>query len=369
MSGTINETHQISPMSVFFIPHTMQVGIGLLSYQQIASHHSGQDAWLAILIGGLTSLVLMWLILRLLENERQYGRADLFSMHRRLFGKWLGHTLSLVMMAHVFLYAVVFLRSYLEILQVWIFPQLSLISFSAPFCLLIWYIVKGGIRTVGGVCFLSFIYLIPIYLSTAFAVPQLHFSNLMPVFDHHPMSLLASAYDTTGIFLGYELILYFYPFIKRPELTGKFAFFSLLTTLYLYIILMIVGIAFFSPGQLDVNIWPTVSLWKSITFPLLEHVDMIHIVFIVWLLIPSVSMSAWIVSRGMKQIIPVFKQKYALILVLIALTACTMMVRNGEQVKWINILYDRTGFFIVYLYIPFLFLYQWLISKVRRSSA
>jgi spore germination protein (amino acid permease) len=368
-SGQISETQQLGPMSGFIIPHTMQISIGILSFQQLLSKNSGQDAWLACLIGGLFSLAIMWMILRLLENEQKFGRADLFSLHQRLFGKWLGGLLNFFVSAHVVLFGVVFLRSYIEILQVWIFPQLSVFTFTILFCLIVWYIVLGGIRIVGGICLLSFIYMIPLYMSTAFAVPEAYFSNLLPMFDHSPAPILISAFHTTHIYLGFELMLYFYPFIKRPQLAKKWCYFGILTSMYIYIILMLMGTVFFSRGEMRLTIWPTITFWKSISFPLLEHVDMIIIVYFMWALLPSVSMSAWIVSRCVKHTFPVIKQKYALVGVLLIFVIISDLIKNGEQVKFANDLYGNIGFFIVYAYIPFLLFYQWLMKKVRGKAA
>ncbi|WP_010630482.1 GerAB/ArcD/ProY family transporter [Sporolactobacillus vineae] len=365
----INETHQLGPMSSFFLIQVTQIGIGFFSFQQPLSRFSAQDAWVACLIGGLSSLGVMWLILRLLENEHKYGRADLFSIHTRIFGKWIGGVLNLATIIFFMLYAAIYLRSYIEILQVWIFPQLSILVFTALFCLLIAYIVLGGMRTIGGIFLLSFVYMIPLYAETVFAVPGAHFSNLLPLFDHGPKSLLLSVFYSIHIYLGSEMILFYYPFIKHPEQAKKWCYFALLDTLFIYLMIMILGTAYFSQGEMKLTIWPTVTFWKSITFPLFEHVDMINIVYMIWILLPSMALSAWIVSRGIKLTFPVIRQKYALIFVLAVFIVVAEIVYNGELVATANALFSKLGFCFNYIYIPLLLLCQWIVKKVKGEPA
>ncbi|MFT8708848.1 MAG: GerAB/ArcD/ProY family transporter [Sporolactobacillus sp.] len=363
MASKISETHQSSPVSVYFITHVMQVGIGFLSFQQILTKYAQQDAWIALLICGLSALGIMWIILRLLENEASYGTADIFSIHHRLFGRWIGGLLNYLVLFHVLLFAVVFLRSYIEILQVWVFPHLSIVCFSVIFCLIVWYVVIGGMRSITGVCLLSFIYLLPLFLSSIFIAPQAHFESILPLFDHSPQSILHSSFQAVHNFLGFELIIYYYPFIKKPKEARKWAYFGMLTTLQLYFTLLILGILYFSNGALQNTIWPTITFWKSVHFPLLEHIDTICIIILLWNLIPNISLCSWSIARGIKATFPAIKMKHSLIGILIVIIIFCVFIKDGLEVKQINDLYNFYGFFLIYLYFPFLLAAQWIKKK------
>ncbi|MCQ2008715.1 MAG: GerAB/ArcD/ProY family transporter [Sporolactobacillus sp.] len=369
MYNKINPTHTIGPLSAFFLPQVMQIGIGFLSFQQIITKFSEQDGWLATLISGLSTLFVMWIILRLLENERHFGRPDIFSIHRRIFGPWIGNVLTFILMSHVLLFSFAFLRSYIEILQVWIFPQLNSFTFSIIFCCIVWYIVMGGLRTISGVCLLSFIYLIPLFILSIFIVPHAHYENLMPLFDHTPLSIMRSCYETTHDYLGFELILYFYPFISQPEKARKWAFRGVLTTIYIYTTILLLGIIYFSQGEMQNTIWPTITYWKSVRFPLFEHVDIIAIVILLWVLIPNICLCSWILARGIKFTFPAIKMKHSLIGILVVLITITCMVKNGLQVRTINNIYNGFGFIIIYFYLPLLLFCQWIKKKIGRQSA
>jgi spore germination protein (amino acid permease) len=366
MYNKISPAHQIAPVSAFFIPQVMQLGIGYLSFQQIVTKYSEQGGWVATLISGFIILGILWIILRLLENERQFGMPDLFSIHYRIFGSQIGAVLNLFVSVHVLIFSIIFLRSYIEIVQVWIFPQMSTFLFALIFCFIVWYIVIGGIRTISGVCLLSFIYLIPLSVLSLFIVPDAHFENLLPYFDHSPASLLRSCYQVTHDYLGLELILFFYPFISNPREARKWAFRSVLTTIYFYTTVMILTIVYFSQGELQNTIWPTVTYWKSVRFPLFEHIDIIAIVLMLWSLVPNISVCSWILARGVRFTAPKIKMKYALIVILALIITGTTMIRSGLQVKQINDVYTAYGAIIIYLYLPLLLLCQWIKKKLGR---
>ncbi|MCO7175888.1 GerAB/ArcD/ProY family transporter [Sporolactobacillus kofuensis] len=365
----INETHTVGPLAAFFIPQAMQIGVGFLSFASVVTKASGQDAWIAVLISGLSTLLVMWFILRLLENERKYGTPDLFSVHYRIFGKRIGAILNFLSFLYVIGFSVAYLRSIIEILQVEIFNQLSTLSFSILFCLIVWYIVIGGIRNILGVCLLSFIYLVPVFSTAIFVVPHAHFSNLLPIFDHGLQDILSSSFVSTFAYLGFEFLLFVYPFIKSPKDAKKWAYFGLLTTMYTYLMIVLLSILFFGQGELQNTIWPALTFWKSVRFPFLEHIDIICVIILLWNLVPVISLCSWVLARGIKFTFPNVKMKYSLIGILILTIVLTVLIQNGEQVKQVGALINNSGFIFIYLYIPLLLFCQWLKKILSGESA
>ncbi|MFX3618528.1 MAG: GerAB/ArcD/ProY family transporter [Sporolactobacillus sp.] len=367
MTDKINKAHQLSPLSAFFIPQSLQLGANLLLLPRPLVDYSFQDAWIGILISGFVSLAIMWLILRLLENEHVYGRADLFSIHRRLFGKWAGNILNFIFLGMVMLDLVRLLRYYTEIYQVWLFPNLSVFIFSSIICLIVGYIVLGGIRNIGGIALLSFIYLIPLFQTLNFTVPYLRFSNLLPMFDHTPLDILKSCYFGATAYLNFELIVFFYPFIGQPEKARKWAFFGMVTTIIIYLNLTVVGIMFSTQGAIQNSIWPFMSLLKTLQIPFFNHAEKLATVFFVWSLVPNICLSVWIVIRGIKFTFPIVNQKYLIVTVLALSVGLSLLITNGDQIRGANQLYGIIGVIFTYGYLPFLLICQWLNKKIRES--
>ncbi|MCL1630669.1 spore germination protein [Sporolactobacillus sp. CPB3-1] len=364
MAAKISEASKIGPTSAFFIPQAMQVGVGFISFQQIVTDSPEQDGWISVLINGLATLFVMWTMLSMLENEKKYGQADLFSLQCRLLGKRIGNIMNIVILCYICFYTITYLRGFIEILQVEVFPQLSTFYFSLMFCFIIWYVVMGGIRNIFGTCLLSFIYAVPVFLSLLFIIPHAHFSNLLPIMEHSPRAILSSSFMATHEFLGFEYLMFFYPFIKQTKHAKRWAYFGLLNALYIHLAIIIVTITFFSQGALQATIWPTMTYWKSIHFPLFEHIDIIFCIIMLWNLIPSTSVCSWAMTRGIKSICPKIKMKYSIYGILILIILITSLIQNGEQIKEVHRLLVPVGFIVVYLYIPFLSFIQWLKKRL-----
>lgn len=342
----------------------MQIGISVLSYERLVSQDSGPDAWIPVMIAGLSTLLIMWLILRLLENEQSYGRPELFAMHKRFFGPWIGNLLSAAFMVYEFCIAIVFMRAYIEIVQVWMFPGLTTLTFATVFSLIIWYIVMGGFRTITGTFLLGFVYILPLFLIDCFSGDNVRFDNLLPMFDHSPGGLARSFMNLSSCYLGFESILFYYPFIKRPQQAKKWCYYGLIASISIYVTTMIIETAYFSQGELQTLVWPVLVYWKSIHFPLFDRFEYIGIVNWLCVLIPNISLGAWIVSRGIKQSAPMIKQKYALVLVILMFIVICVIIKDRSQIDWLNLTVSRIGFYIIYAYIPFLLFWQWLLKKI-----
>ncbi|MCI1882827.1 MAG: spore germination protein [Sporolactobacillus sp.] len=371
MTEKINKSFQLSPLGVFFITFSLEFCSDYLKLPRPLSDVSGQDAWIGILISGICSLVALLLIFRLLENEQSYGQADLYSIHRRLFGKWIGSTLNLIVLAQIMFYVVHLIRTYTELYQVWLLPNLSPLEFAVIIFCIAGYVVMGGIRTICGLALLYFIYMIPFFQTLNFSVPYLHFANLLPIADHSWSAILEASYFGSKLFLGFDLIVFYYPFISQPGKAKKWAFFGVLTGLCIYLNLTIVGTAFATQGALNHTIWPLLSLFKTLQIPFFNHAEKLATLFFVWSLVPNICMYIWIVVRGSKSIFPAFKQKYILIVVLLLGAGLSLIITNGNQIRMMGQLAGTIGVIVAYLYLPFLLICQRFLkkSKGRKKAA
>ncbi|MGQ0418348.1 GerAB/ArcD/ProY family transporter, partial [Bacillus sp. HC-TM] len=71
-------------------------------------------------------------------------------------------------------------------------------------------------------------------------------------------------------FFGFEMLLLYYPFIKKARTSQKYAHYANLVTTIVYTYLMILTLAFFSEKQLASAIWAYLSMIKIIQFPFLD---------------------------------------------------------------------------------------------------
>ncbi|MBW3112550.1 spore germination protein [Bacillus sp. MCCB 382] len=354
----VNIRHQVSPYLVFFIIYSSQVGVGILSFQRTITMKAGHDAWIGVLAAGCLVQVFIWVMYTLLEKVD----GDIIDVHTAAFGKIFGKFLSLFIMIYYALASISVLLAFIEIIQVWMFPVLPTWLISTLIMVLVYYCISGGFRVVAGVSFHSFIYpQILIIILYYYPLKVAHFSNLLPVMNHSLMDMLDAVKNSMYTIAGTETLLMFYPFIRNPDKSKKFAHLGVLFTTLLYTLSCIVSLTYYSEEQLKTTIWPELSITKIIKFSYLERFEYLYISMYLIIVTALIALLLWSSSRGFKKIFNM-KQKYALLITsLVSVVICQF---SNETVKeMINTSVTQMNLYIFYIYIPLLLIYFTLFKR------
>ncbi|WP_310224058.1 GerAB/ArcD/ProY family transporter [Paenibacillus qinlingensis] len=341
----------ISGFFVFFLIYSSLVGVGALSFQNIIFEFAENDAWISVLLMGVSLHVIIWMIFKMLGNPAK----DVIDLHRILLGKYVGNAVSLLMVAYYFIMALALFRSYIEIIQVWMFPTLQTWILSFLLISIIFYIVSGGFRVLVGYCFFGVILstLLPLFMYFNFKYG--HLDNLMPIFNHSLSDFLSSFRYAGIMFMGFDTLLIYFPFIKSPEKNRKWAQLGLFVTTCKYTILSIVTIMYYSQGLLKHTYWPTLVMIKVIEFSLIARVEFIFVSVWLLIIIPTLCLSIWSCTRIMKRVTHL-KPTYSLLLILIVLFIASLLFNDRVKINWLGMHVAEICFYFIYAYIPLLFI-------------
>ncbi|WLD91643.1 GerAB/ArcD/ProY family transporter [Alkalihalobacillus sp. AL-G] len=358
-SAYVPENHMVPPTMAFFTITAMLIGIGVLGFQRYIARDAGYDGWISILVGGLIMHILLWMIYQILQESG----GDIVSVHTYVAGKYLGNFLNIIFSLYFLFICVVILRTYIEVIQVWIFPRLNVWVFTFIFMLLIHYLVSGGFRIVVGVCMFSVILGLPLLLLDFFPIQLARVENLFPVINHSVPEILKGTKTATLSFLGIELLFVYYPFLKNPQSSKKWAHFGMFYTTLFYMGTAIVAFIYYSEEQLRHVIWATISLWKIVEFPFVERFEYVGIAMWVYVMIPNVCITLWAATRIIKRVFQ-FKQRKVLWFYFILVYIATCLIKDRETIDQLNNLTGKVGLYVL-LYIPVLFLLLKIVTKVR----
>jgi spore germination protein AB len=359
----VPENRKISPFIVLFLIHSIQVGVGVLGYQRVIAKSAGYDAWISVIVAGLLTNGIVFLIYKVVQS----GGGDLIEANKTAFGKWIGKCFDLVYLLYFCLIAVTITRTYIEVVQVWMYPRLEPWAFSLLFFLLVIYVVNGGLRTVAGAAFFGTVLPAYLVLTFGFTFPFSDFRNLLPVFDHTVLEMLRSTRDMTLSFLGYETLLIFYPYISKGEKSQKWAHLGLLLTTSVFTILTFVSFAFFSEGQLEKTVWATLSMWKIVELPFVERFEYIGIANWCLIILPNVCISLWCASRIAKRSFKMHQRKTLMVLAAVCLIAVSF-IQERNQINTLNDITSQVGFYLNFGFLPFLLLMIFIMKKVKRKK-
>ncbi|EJQ39831.1 GerAB/ArcD/ProY family transporter [Bacillus sp. SIMBA_074] len=353
--------YKVSPFVVFFLICTMQMGVGMLGFERISAKLVGNDAWISTLFFGLSVNVIIWIIYQILNR----GNSDIITIQKNVFGKWIGGVFNLIFLVYLLMLGATTLHTYIEVVHVWMFPSMSTWFLSGVFLILCYYIVTGGFRVVAGIGFFGIV--IPSILFFTFFYPLQYadFRNLFPMWQHSVQEIIKGMKGTMFSYLGFEMLLMYYPFIKNARTSQRYAHYGNLVTTVTYTYLMILSLTFFSEKQLSSAIWAYLSMTKIIQLPFIERFEYIIISVWAFFILPNISMTLWGVSRGIKETLRI-KQKYVLPFLILFIFILTFFLNNRNQINVLNTWVGQAGFIYIYMYLPILWIIQTIQIKLRR---
>ncbi|MBO1511225.1 GerAB/ArcD/ProY family transporter [Metabacillus bambusae] len=365
MSKQVKESLTVSPFFLFFLIHGTQTGVGMLSFQSKIIKGAEQDAWVSVLLVGFSFHLIIWLMYFLLKKS---NNGDIFSLHKQLFGKWIGNIFNLCFYGYIIVTISTIVRSYVEILQVWVFPYIHLWELSLIIVLATTYIVSGGFRVVTGMCFWGVVLPSILFITLYFPLKYANWNNLLPLFNHNFVDYIVSAKQTIFNYLGPELLLIYFPFIKNNNNSQKWAHISIAYTTILYFIITIVTFVYFNIQQLEHTVWPTLISSKIIRLPFIERFEYIYIFAWLLVILPPSCVFLWGGSRILRKTINL-KPKTSLWISSSIVFFIVINLKSEISIKNINSFISTTGLVLVYCYIPILFFLLNIINFFKRRKS
>ncbi|MDM5317667.1 GerAB/ArcD/ProY family transporter [Fictibacillus sp. b24] len=358
----IKEAFLVSPFLVFFLVHSEQVGVGVLGYQRVIAKYAGYDSWISVIIAAAFVHILIWMIYYVLDN----GDGDIVTIHKSLFGRLLGNMFNLALLLYFLLWSITVLRTYIEVIQVWMFPTLSTWKIAVVFLLLTYYVVSSGFRTVAGICFLGVVIPLGLILLLVYPLEFTHFSNLLPVFDENLKDYLSATKNMMLSYLGFETLLVFYPFIKNAKRSQKFAHHANIFTFMMYLLVTLFSFAFFSQEQLARNIWATLSMVKIVQVSFVERFDFVFVSMWCLVILPNITLAIWSSSRVAKLMLNIRQHVTLIVLLALVLVAC-IFLDTRLKINLLNNYTNKIGFYLAVSYIPLIFIATFFKKQLKKK--
>ncbi len=356
----IKPNYLVNAFLVFFVVHATQIGVGLQGFQRIIYRDAHQDAWISVLIAGLGTSILVFVIIKTLEL---YESSDIYGIHYDVYGFFFGRLFNAIYIFYVLICFFVVLRNYIEVIQAWVFPELSLWFLSLSIILLVVYGITSGIRSMVGIAFFSVTLSLWLLVFLVYPLQYARWDQMLPMMEADILSLLKGAYNMTFTMLGFEILYVIYPYIKEKKKVQKFAQFGLLFSTIIYVALMIVAIIYFSGMQLERTIWATLSLFKIVRLPFIERFEYVAITYWMLIILPNLIFYMWSACRGIKRMFNIEETKSVWFFSAIILIAVQFIVTR-TQVNMINDYFAKFAFYVVVCYPFVLYATAWLRKRV-----
>ncbi len=356
----VKESVRIRAFYLFFIITSIQVGVGIMGAPMFIFKEAEQDSWLSIIIAFGYVLLVLFVMFRILG---QYENADIFGIQVDIFGRWLGKLLGIIYIIYFTAALLSVILTYIDVVRVFIFPEISSLILGVLLVSLIIYCLYGGFRVIVGVVFIFFFSAHWLLVLLYEPLMRMDLTHFQPFFQASFTELLKGARATAFTFAGFEILFLVYPFIQNKE-SAKFpAYFGAFWSFGLLLIATVISVGYFSAAQLRELEWSLLSLFKIVSLPFVARFD--YIVVAEWMMValPNMILLMWAITYGMKRMYNV-QQKRTLIITSFILLILIFFMSNHSIVIKLTDLVAKIGFWLVYVY-PFLLLPIVLFKKKR----
>ncbi|GGB56045.1 GerAB/ArcD/ProY family transporter [Virgibacillus dakarensis] len=353
---------RIRAFYLFFVIGSIQIGVGVMGSPMYVFREARQDSWISIIIAYIFILFVLFVMLRIL---RQYDNADIFGIQVDLFGKWLGMALGTFYIIYFFVTLLTVLVTYIEVIQIFIFPEISSLVLGVLLLSLVIYSVLGGIRVIIGVVFLFFFLAHWLLLLLYEPARNIELDHFRPVLNASVMELLKGSRETVFTFAGFEILFIIYPFIQNKKQAGRPVYWGTTWAAAIVFINTVISIGYFSPQRMEEMEWSVLSLFKIVKFPFIERFD--YIVVAEWMMVtlPNMILLMWVITYGLKRMYKVPQKITLYVSAGILFVLCGFVTYH----YWIMNLTDalsNIAFWVVYIY-PLILLPLVILKKKLRK--
>ena len=252
-----------------------------ISLPHVEAKIAGHDAWLAVMLSGLAAqvgIVLIWWL------GSRYPARNLYAYIPLLVGKPIGACVNLLYGCYYVLSGLLLTLYYTDIIKRWLYPITPRWVISLMLLIVCGY---AATLTLKKLTYLSQTFMLFAYISFLLIVLSgiygLDVRNLLPVLPSGWYPVMKGAYTAFSAYVGYDLLLYAYPYVKtqsRKKLLLAMTLANAFTVVYSVTVCLICTMKF-GLEQLRVIPEPIVFILKNYRIDILQSIDILFLIFYV----------------------------------------------------------------------------------------
>ncbi|MCF6094469.1 spore germination protein [Microaerobacter geothermalis] len=241
------------------------VGVGILNLPRTVTETAKTDGWIAVIIGGMISILAVLLISLLTTRFPGKSMVEFVNL---LLGKWIGSILILGYVLYFFVFAGVVARQFVEVVKLFLLPKTPIEVLIIAMLLTCAYPVLHGINIIARlnefIMPLALFFLLFVFV---FLFRDAKWDNLLPFLGEGWLPIIEGVPNTFFSYLGFEVILFMIPYMEQPRDAGKMASTGVAVSMVLYLVIVVFAIATFGAEDLQQLMYPTLSMVQYIMVP------------------------------------------------------------------------------------------------------
>lgn len=266
------------------------IGLEALSLPNRLANEVKTDGWIVILVAGLLAILLMSLINSVAVK---YPGKSMVEFGRDLVPSPIANIISLIYMIEFLIIGGIIIKFFNEVMNIFLLNNTPFQVINITILLLAIYMVRSGIEAMGRFFIVATILLLlPTLVIGLSILPDINPDNFLPILNTDTSIMLKAIPKTISSFSGFQ-ILFFITFMVKEDKKNlrKHHIISMIFIVILYTLIYLVTLGKYGANKLQYQIWPVMSLMRSIQIPsaFLENID--ALVMSVWIIAVFTSLS------------------------------------------------------------------------------
>ncbi|WLD91700.1 endospore germination permease [Alkalihalobacillus sp. AL-G] len=258
------ENRKISVRQFRVLVILFTIGTSILIVPSVLAFEAKQDAWIAAIIGVGLGLLVIFLYNKL---GLMFPNMTFVQMNQKVFGKWLGKTISLLFFSLSFLYASSLLFYTGNFFIIEIMPETPLEAIVILMGIIMVMAVRLGLETFTRSAEIFILFFVILFICLVFSIsPEIEFENIQPVFEVKLKPLLRAILFlvVTSSINAVVLLMVFPTYINQPKEAGKSFLIGNLIGGLVMIIITFLCILVLGPYHSATQVYPGYELAKKI---------------------------------------------------------------------------------------------------------
>jgi spore germination protein (amino acid permease) len=288
----------ITGRQLFAIVVMVQLGTEVLSLPHVEADVAGQDTWIAVLLSGLFAqlgILLIWWL------GSRYPDRNLYTYISTIVGKPIGLCMNAVFGLYYAFSGFLLTTNYADVLKRWMFVL-------SP-----WWILLLMLLIVCGYAATSTLRSLALISQTMIIVPIVGFllitlsgtygfdaKNLLPVLSGGWNPVMKGAYAAFSSYVGYDLLLYAYPYVRSRSNKGLLLWMSIANAIAIvfYVAVCLVCSTMFSLRQLTYIPEPIVFILKNYQLEIIQSLDILFLIFYACVVLSTIYVYFFLSSKA-----------------------------------------------------------------------
>lgn len=319
MNGKLN----ISILQFILLIFGIQIGIGMLALPREIANKAGTSSWIAIIFGGLLSTMISIAFIKIREKSPSSNFVDFITFY---LGKVLGRILVFIISIYFICMGFTVLVRTILYIQSYILQQTSLTMVLLIFLVPTYQLVSGGVHLIAKYVETIFPIIVFVLLMLLFTLKDMNIYYIFPIIKDGWMPIFKTIPTTTLSFLGIEVILLIYPYLKEKEKAIKGVIIGNAMSTFTYLFVTLICFVVYSPYEITKIYEPVIDILSVLEFQYVERLDFVLLSLFILVISKTWVTYLWAGMTGITELFQIKRFIMVLLLLFIVFVLITYVV-------------------------------------------